>query len=134
MSEFSVLHTKLNPPRPPRHTLTRVRVNALLGEAQDHRVTIVQAGTGYGKSTALAGLAGGTMRLFWYTVSEGDADPFQFLAHLITAFRFGLPELGDTPLAILQDTYAREARAAVDALLNALNALITFPALLVVDD
>ncbi|HEX2998792.1 MAG TPA: hypothetical protein VHR86_00925, partial [Armatimonadota bacterium] len=117
MSEFSVLHTKLNPPRPPRHALTRERDNALLGEAQYYRVTIVQASTGYGKSTALAGLAGGAMRLFWYTVSEGDADPFQFLAHLITAFRFGLPALDATPLAILPDAYARETRAAADALL-----------------
>lgn len=134
MSDFSVLHTKLNPPRPPRHALTRERVNALLAESQDYRVTIVQASTGYGKSTALADLAGGAAHVFWYTVSEGDADPFLFLAHLITAFQFALPGLDDAPLAILQDAYTRETRTSVDTLLNALNALITFPALLVVDD
>ena len=134
MSEISVLHTKLNPPRLPRHALTRPRVDALLRESLDQRVTIVQAGTGYGKSTALARLsvADANTRVFWYTVGEGDSDPQQFLAHLITAFRLGLPALGDTPLALLQEIGS--SRIAADALLNALNDLLAEPALLVIDD
>ncbi|MBI4788534.1 MAG: transcriptional regulator [Chloroflexi bacterium] len=132
MSDFSVLHTKLNPPRLPRHALTRPRVDALLRESLDHRITIVQAGTGYGKSTALANLADANTRVFWYTVGEGDRDPQQFLAHLITAFRLGLPALGDTPLALLQEIGA--TRTAADALLNALNEQLVEPTLLVIDD
>ncbi len=134
MSDFSVLHTKLNPPRLPRHALVRPRVDARLYNALEHRVTIVQASTGYGKSTALAHLADAGARLFWYTASEGDADPQQFLAHLITAFRLGLPTLPDTPFALLQDAYAGGTRPATDALLNALAGQGDAPALLVIDD
>ncbi|MBM4465994.1 MAG: hypothetical protein FJ014_10665, partial [Chloroflexi bacterium] len=75
LHEEAILRTKLHPPRPPRHTLVRPRVDALLRQAFDHRLTIVQASTGYGKSTALANLAAWNVPLFWYTASEGDADP-----------------------------------------------------------
>jgi LuxR family maltose regulon positive regulatory protein len=132
MVSAGILRTKLSPPRPPRNTLARPRVDALLRQALDHRVTIVQAATGYGKSTALAHLADTVTPLFWYSASEGDADPQQFVAHLIAAFQRGLTGLPDTPLALLPEVGG--ARAAADALLNALCEELTAPALLVIDD
>ncbi len=135
-----ILQTKLYPPRLPRHTLVRPRVSALLCQALDHRVTIVRASTGYGKSTALAGLAESNAPLFWYSVGESDGDPQQFLAHLTAAFRVGMPDLDDTPLALIQesDEFRRSGgtslRAALDVLINALNERLTAPALLVIDD
>lgn len=129
-----ILRTKLNPPRLPRSTLARPRVDALLRDALEYRVTMLQASTGYGKSTALANLAQTHAPLFWYSASEGDADAPQFLAHLIAAFRLGLPTLSDAPLALLQEISADRARAAVSALINALSAALAAPALLVIDD
>ncbi|MEW5719393.1 MAG: transcriptional regulator, partial [Chloroflexota bacterium] len=130
----AILRTKLNPPRVPRLTLARPRVDARLRDALDYRLTIVQASTGYGKSTALTNLAQARAPLFWYSVGEGDADAPQFLAHLIAAFRLGLPALSDAPLALLQDASADHTRAAAAALLNALNDALTTPAVLVIDD
>lgn len=127
-----VLRTKLVPPQIPRHTLVRPRVNELLRGALDYRLTLVQASTGYGKSTALAQLVTFPEPLFWYSVSEGDSDPQQFLAHLIRAFAIHLPNLPDTPLALLQERGALEN--AVDALLNELSAALHAPARLVIDD
>lgn len=46
-----LLRTKLAPPRP--------ALIEQLHEAADHRLTIMQAGTGYGKTTALASLGVG---------------------------------------------------------------------------
>lgn len=132
MPHREILATKLIPPRPPRHALARPRLDALLRESLEHRVTIVQASTGYGKSTALALIADWQAPLFWYTASEGDSDAYQFLAHLIAAFRAGLPALSDAPLALLQD--AGTAQIAVDALLNALTDALATPALIVIDD
>lgn len=132
MADFIVLRTKLNPPRLPRHALARPRVHALLRQALDYRVTLVHASTGYGKSTALAGLADAGEGLIWYGASESDVDPQQFLAHLITAFRLALPNLPDTPLALLQEVGG--VKRAADALLNSLNDAIALPALLVIDD
>ncbi len=129
----TVLHTKLKPPRLPRTTLLRPRLDALLRNALDYRVTLVQASTGYGKSTALASLADWNVPLFWYSVSEGDADPRQFLMHLIAAFRKGLPTFSDSLAALLFDTDA-SALQICNVLLNALNDALRAPALLVVDD
>ncbi len=129
----TILRTKLSPPKPPRTTLIRPRVDALLRDALDYRVTIVQASTGYGKSTALANLAQSNVPLFWYSATEGDADPRQFIVHLIAAFRVGLPALSDSPSALLFDTDA-SAPQICDVLLNALNDVLDAPALLVIDD
>ncbi len=133
MLSEGILRTKLNPPKPPRTTLVRPRVDALLRDALDYRVTIVQASTGYGKSTALANLAESNVRLFWYSATEGDADPRQFIGHLIEAFRLGLPGLSDSPSALLFDTDASALQIS-DVLLNALNDALDAPALLVIDD
>jgi ATP/maltotriose-dependent transcriptional regulator MalT/DNA-binding SARP family transcriptional activator len=127
-----VLYAKLSPPQSPRHTLIRARVDALLRHALDYRLTLVHASTGYGKSTALANLATWEVPLYWYSASEGDADPQQFLAHLITAFRRSLSTHVNAPLAILHE--AGSTRSALDSLLNALNEHMSGPALIVVDD
>jgi ATP/maltotriose-dependent transcriptional regulator MalT/DNA-binding SARP family transcriptional activator len=126
-----ILYTKLNPPQPQRYTWHRPRVAALLRDALDYRVTIVQASTGYGKSTALAQFAQTQTPLVWYSASEGDLDPHQFFLHLVAAFRLRFPTLPETPLVYLQEG---NAPAAVDALLNALNTLAATPLLCVIDD
>ncbi len=137
-----LLRAKLTPPRSHRRTLARPGVGARLGEALDHRLTIVQAGTGYGKTTALAAFcqaqaespagAGLPALVFWYALDDSDRDPQQFLAYLIGAFRQGLPHLDETPAALL----AEPGRwlLALDALINALADQLTGPALLVLDD
>ncbi len=133
-SDQPILYVKLNPPKPPRTTLARPRVDALVHQALDYRVTIVQAGTGYGKSTALANLAYADVQLFWYSATEGDADPAQFLAHLIASFHRGLGSVTDVPFVLLQDALPESLKAATGALLNALNDAITVPTLIVIDD
>src|SRR5215203_1361664 len=99
-----LLRTKLSPPRPQKRVLERPALRSNLMEAIDHRLTIVQAGTGYSKSTALASLAGCEELLVWYSISEGDADPQRFLSYLVEAFRLRLPALDQTAVALLQES------------------------------
>ena len=54
----TVVRTRITPPRTGPRTLARERVTAILADALNHRLTLVQAGAGFGKTTALAGLAG----------------------------------------------------------------------------
>ncbi|MBU2609894.1 MAG: hypothetical protein KJ606_02940 [Chloroflexi bacterium] len=63
------------PPLRRARTLTRPRVSLILRQALDYRLTILQAGAGYGKSTALAELAEEIQPLVWYQVNEEDNDP-----------------------------------------------------------
>lgn len=133
-----ILNTRLAPPRQQRRVLVRPALQEALREAMDHRLTVVQAGTGYGKTTALAALGAQVPLLFWYSISEGDADPHQFLSYLIAAFRARLPGMSESPQVILEeregtsgsDTWLR----ATDALINALDQSLGGPALLVLDD
>jgi LuxR family maltose regulon positive regulatory protein len=77
MRHEDVLVTKLVPPRPQRRVLPGPALAARLGEALDYRLTLLHAGTGYGKTTALAALDGREAALFWYSVGEADADPYR---------------------------------------------------------
>ncbi|MBL8059060.1 MAG: tetratricopeptide repeat protein [Anaerolineales bacterium] len=136
-----LLRARLTPPRPNRRTLPRPALTARLQEAFAYRLTLLQAGTGYGKSTALAALAAqpeAGPALFWYSASESDTDPQRFLAYLVGAFRTRLPALSDLPQTLLQELgQAGRADAwpqVVDALLNALAEALPGPALLIVDD
>ena len=85
----TVLRTKIIPPPRNARTLTRPRVNQILKQAFDYRLTVLQAGAGYGKSTALAELAGEIQPIIWYQVGDEDNDPLVFLLHICHAIQQG---------------------------------------------
>mgnify|MGYP001465316065 CR=1 FL=1 len=136
MGRPPLLLAKVSPPRPHRRLLRRPGLAARVREALDYRVTIVQAGTGYGKTTALTALAEAGAPLCWYSVGAGDGDPQVFLAYLIAACAAGLPGLSDAPAAALEEGAPEGAgwTYALDALLGALDRAVAGPTLLVLDD
>jgi DNA-binding SARP family transcriptional activator len=138
MLNTPVLRTKIIPP--PRHarTLPRPRVSQTLKQSLEYRLTLLQAGAGYGKSTALAELAGEFAPLIWYQVNEEDNDPLVFLLHLCHAALQALPGIPDLPIAYLAAWDGAQGplpwRAVLDQTINALSAHLETPALLVIDD
>lgn len=124
-----VIQAKLTPPRPQRHTLHRPRITQRLRSAGDYRLTILQAGAGYGKSTALTALAQETAPLVWYHLEADDADPLRFVRYLIHGLARAVPPVADAPLALLEQWERAERplqlSPIVDVLLNELSA---FPA------
>ncbi len=136
--EALVGRTKLIPPRPQRRTLHRGRLTRRLLEAVDYRLALVQAGTGYGKTTALSALADQGQPLVWYHMEAEDADPLVFLLHLIYGFGETLGVISEAPLALLErwesDNRASPWTAVVDALNNELAQRVTEPVFLVLDD
>lgn len=103
MNQFSsILRTKIIPPPRNARTMSRPRVSEQLRGAFDYRLTILLAGAGYGKSTALAEFAAETQPLIWYQVSEEDGDPLVFLLHLFHATREALPAITDLPISYLE--------------------------------
>lgn len=133
-----VVRTKLSPPHLPRRTLDRPRLTARLAEALDHRLTLVQAEAGYGKSTALALLAASGLPTAWYHLDAEDAEPLVFMHHLVHSLRLAVPALSDAAGALLEtgDAVAGPARwrASVDVLVNELDQRLEGPLLLVLDD
>ena len=129
-----VIRSQLIPPQQRRGILRRPRLEARLAAVLDYPLTIVQAGTGYGKSTALAVLAGTVDALAWYTITEPDRDPILFLAHLICAFERQDPVLCEAAFRALEDTGGRVRPDALTPLLNALTLDLDVDTALVLDD
>lgn len=129
-----VIHSQLIPPLPRKAILPRPRIHSLLQRALQHPLTVLLAGTGYGKSTALLDLREEGRRLFWYTVNEPDRDPLVFLIHLINAFAQQNEEFGRDALHYLEEHNGRAVPAALTPLLNALTAHLLEEGVLVIDD
>ena len=125
-----VIQSQLYPPRPRKSLLRRPRLEARLAVILDHPLTIVQAGTGYGKSTALASFAAADRDQFWYTITEPDRDPLLFLVHLLSAFG----AYGSTALTFLETNGGLVTPTALNPLLNSLTRDLKGEAILVLDD
>lgn len=130
----SIIQSQLLPPSQRASILLRPRLQALLASVYDYPLTIVQAGTGYGKSTALAELASSSRGLFWYSISEPERDPLLFLANLISAFNQGGKNLGMTALQALEDSGLQVSINALTPLVNTLTVNLTEDTLFVLDD
>lgn len=129
-----VIRSQLIPPRQRRGVLRRPRLEARLRAVLDHPLTLVQAGTGYGKSTTLVALADAVKPLFWYTITEPDRDPLLFLAHLICAFEQGGAAWCESTFRTLEESGGRVTPEVLTPLLNALTLELGAEAVLVLDD
>lgn len=133
-----IVRTKLTPPRLHQRILRRPRLTRRLVEALEYRLTIVQAGAGYGKSTALADLTTAELPLVWYHLDAEDTDPFVFLHHLVEGFRTALPDMSEAPLALLDvwetDSSDLPWSTVIDVLVNEIAAHAAGPLFLILDD
>lgn len=134
----TVLRTKIIPPPRNARTLPRPRVSDTLKQAFDYRLTILQAGAGYGKSTSLAELSAETQPVVWYQVSDEDNDPLVFLLHICHAIQQALPDIKELPTSFLESWEGRQGplpwRGVLDQVINALSSYLFVPALLILDD
>lgn len=89
------LAAKLRPPALPASLIDRPHLLDRLMEACDHRLLLISAPAGFGKSIALAQLHGRRtsrgLRTAWLSLRATDGEPQQFLSYLILALdRAGL--------------------------------------------
>ncbi len=98
-------------------TLARFRLLDWLHVQIHHRILLVIAEAGYGKTTLLADFSGRTrLRTMWYRIEEDDRDWVTFLSHLVAAGRVHDPEFAATTAALLADTGV--TAATLDTVLN----------------
>lgn len=133
-----VVSTRLAPPRLHKRILLRPRLTSLLLGALDYRLTILQAGAGYGKTTALAALKDCGYPFSWYHLGSEDADPYVFFLHLFQSLRMAQPDLPEDALALLESEELNPKdlpwSEIVEAFVNDLAEKIHSPALVVLDD
>lgn len=76
--------------------LRRARLTKKLKSIPKRPLTIVQAGAGYGKSTALAlYVRDEKCRYCWYSISAMDDDILSFLTYLVASVQTVIPKCGD---------------------------------------
>ena len=129
-----VIQSQLVAPSQRSGLFHRPRVAARFLNVLDFPLTVVQAGTGYGKSTELSLLADKVPHLYWYTINGNDRDPLLFLANLFSAFNVGESQYGETALLALDDSWGRITENAITQLINTLTRDLHEDAILVLDD
>ena len=129
-----IILSRLAPPAQRSNILPRERVTALLRGSLEYPATILQAGTGYGKSTSLLTFIEQLdFPVFWFSVSADDRDPTVFLMNLYTAFNQHGFGMGAEALRIL-NTPDSEPTDGLIALVNAIAKRLPERCLLVLDD
>ena len=135
MQTHWLTQTKVQPPRPRDDLIVRQRLlEALSAAVQTHRLTLISAPAGYGKTTLLIDFAhDAEMPVCWYTLDEGDRDPTVFLAHLAASLQRHFPKFGQRTQPLV-DTGVPAAPAAAAALVADMVSDIPEYFILVLDD
>lgn len=130
--------SKTRPPQRGLGALERPRLDGALTAAADaHRLTVVAAPAGFGKTTFLGDWARNCdLPCAWLSLDRFDTQParlFQGVVGAIQAAASQLPMPGNNALLALDQTLADDRAASYDLLLSALEQL-TEPMALVIDD
>src|SRR5690349_10221390 len=97
------LVTKLYIPPARSNVVLRPRLIERLNAGLHHKLTLISAAAGFGKTTLVSEwVDGGQRPTAWLSLDEGDNDPARFLMYLIAALRTIKADIGDELLAVLQ--------------------------------
>ena len=131
-----LIDTKFLVPRLPR-LFVRSRLLPLLDESLQHKLTLVSAPAGYGKTTLLAAWLQARPkddpRIAWLSLEPGDNDPLRFWAYVLTALDRSSPGVATQALSALRAGQVPPFETALASLINTLAAQ-TAPIVLILDD
>src|SRR6266511_2481228 len=117
-----LLATKLHAPRLRPELFTREKLMEQLA-ADPPRLTLVDAGAGWGKSTLLAQWrASDASRFGWLSLEPADNDPVRFWTYVVVALQTVSPGLGERALRVLRTPGTTIVESVVPELLNDLAA------------
>lgn len=131
--------TKFHPPRLRDDLVIRRRLlDALEAAVQTHRLTLISAPAGYGKTTLLSLLPQTfpTLPVAWLSLDQEDDDPSRFLSALIVALQRLHSACGVTTRTVLSNLAnpPAEIRRVMGVLINDILETLPAPFLLVLDD
>ena len=121
-------------PRPGLVSRPRLVERLQAGLAAGHRLTIVSAPAGFGKTTLVSEwITTCKPPVAWLSLDDGDNDPARFISYLVKALQTLKPEMGAGVLAALQAPPPLQTEALLTTLLNEISSLAGH-FLLVLDD
>jgi LuxR family maltose regulon positive regulatory protein len=130
----TILATKLYAPAPRPKIVLRPRLIEQLNKGLHHKLTLVSAPAGFGKTTLVGEWVASCERpVAWLSLDEGDNDSTRFLTYLVTAVQTIVPNIGTETLRLLQSSQPPPTESVLTILLNEIAAsLVNF--ILVLDD
>src|SRR5215470_17730053 len=91
-----ILATKLYIPPPRPHIVSRPRLLERLNEGLYHKLILISAPAGFGKTTLVSQwLAGCHRPATWLSLEEEENDPARFLTYLVAAVQTIVPTIGE---------------------------------------
>lgn len=135
MMASDLLQTKIRIP-PTAHALVpRPRlVDLIEREIARHKLLLVSAPAGYGKTTLLSDWAcSSRLVVAWLSLDDEDDDLKRFLRYLVAAWKVAQPEIKDGPLDLLAQDSSSDREALLAALINTGNQ-ISDHLVLILDD
>ncbi len=129
-----LLLTKLYAPPLRREIVPRPRLVARLNAGLHHRLALISAPAGFGKTTLLSEWASQCQHpIAWLTLDAGDNAPDRFWAYVVAALQTAGVDLGDLQPATLQTSQPPSIDPLLTLLLNQLTE-VSEPLVLVLDD
>src|SRR5213082_3355089 len=122
-----ILATKLYLPRLRPNVVSRPRLLERLNEGLHHKLILISAPAGFGKTTLVSewveGIERPRARTAWLSLDEGDNDPTRFLTYLVAALQTIAATIGEGVLDVLQSSQPPPTEAILTALLNEITTL-----------
>ncbi len=112
LDTYELLSTRLAPPRPHSSLVTRGPLLARLDEGFEHKLTLLSAPAGFGKTTLVSEwIAAHSERqqplpVAWVSLDAGDNDPVRFWRYIITACQALDAAVGESALPLLPASLA----------------------------
>jgi len=119
-----LLTTKLNIPQLSADLVPRPRLYKRLDEGLTHKLTLVSAPAGFGKSTLMIGwLVENKYTAVWLSLDDGDNDPVRFWTYFIAAIQTIHKETGAEARQIVSMPQLRSIEPAAVSLINDISQL-----------
>ena len=129
-----LLTTKLYIPPIRPELVSRPRLIKRLNEGLHHKLTLVSAPAGFGKTTLVAdGLSSAKRSVTWLSLDENDNDPARFTTYLLAALQKISPDVGQAAQAMLQNLQPPPPEMFLTSLINDI-AATSHSFVLVLDD
>ncbi len=107
LDAYELLSTKLALPRPRPSLVPREPLLARLDEGLQHKLTLLSAPAGFGKTTLVSEWIAArserqeVLAVAWVSLDAGDNDPVRFWRYVITACQVFDADVGESALALL---------------------------------
>jgi len=102
-TRYPILATKLYIPQPRPNLVPRTRLIEQLNKAVNHKLTLISAPAGFGKTTLLSKwISKSELSVAWISLDKGDNDPVHFINYLIAALQDIQANIGKGILSLLQ--------------------------------